>query len=186
MSATDLVKRLIAILNDLVIPYMLVGSYSSNYYGRPRATQDADFVLVVSGDQLKELARRLGPEFKVDPQVSFETVTMTMRHIVHHPATTFKIELFLLSDDAHDQERFARRRVVDFEGMPTAMASAEDVVVTKLRWSRGGQRSKDLADVAEVLATQRGRLDLDYVRSWCDRHGTREVLERLLAATPSV
>jgi hypothetical protein len=180
VSSTDLVLRLISILKDLGIPYMLVGSYSSNYYGRPRATQDADFVLIISSDQLKELSSRLGPDFHVDPQMSFETVTMTMRYIIHHPKSVFKIELFLLSDDPHDRARFERRQAVDFEGTPTHMPTPEDVIVTKLRWSKGGRRSKDVADVADVLAVQAGRLNLAYIRDWCDRHQTRELFEKLL------
>ena len=36
-------------------------------------------------------------------------------------------------------------------------------------------------DVRNVLVVQIGRLDLDYVRGWCDRHGTRELFEKLLA-----
>lgn len=45
MSSTDLVLRIIRLLDQLAIPYMLVGSYSSNYFGRPRSTRDADFVV---------------------------------------------------------------------------------------------------------------------------------------------
>ena len=108
---------------------------------------------------------------------------MTCRYVVHHPATAFKIELFLLSDDPHDRERFKRRQQVDFEGRTAWLPSAEDVVITKLRWSRGGKRSKDVTDVAEVLAVRAGSLDLDYIRRWCDQHGTRELFEQLLAET---
>ncbi len=72
MSATDLVLRLLAIFDRLAIQYMLVGSYSSNYYGRPRSTQDADFVLVLSEEKLTALRDALGPDFRFDPQTSFE------------------------------------------------------------------------------------------------------------------
>lgn len=34
-------------LNDLAVPYMLVGSMASNYWGIPRTTHDLDFVLVL-------------------------------------------------------------------------------------------------------------------------------------------
>ena len=60
MSSTDLVLRLIAILESAGVDYMLVGSYSSNYYGRPRSTQDADFVVVITAEQLAGIARELG------------------------------------------------------------------------------------------------------------------------------
>ena len=34
-------------LNHLGVPYMLVGSMASNYWGIPRTTHDLDFVLVL-------------------------------------------------------------------------------------------------------------------------------------------
>lgn len=58
----------------------------------------------------------------------------------------------------------------------------EDVVVTKLRWSKGGARQKDMEDVRNVLAVTRpSMLDLAYIRHWCDQHGTRDLFEKLLA-----
>ena len=42
--------------------------------------------------------------------MSFGTVTATSRYILRVTDGAFVVELFLLSDDAHDQQRFARRR----------------------------------------------------------------------------
>lgn len=58
--ATDLVLHVIRSLDQLGIPYMLVGSYSSNFYGQPRMTKDADFVLQLPNDQIAALASLLG------------------------------------------------------------------------------------------------------------------------------
>lgn len=179
MKATDLVLRLISIFDQVGVQYMLVGSYSSNLYGRERATNDADFVLVIEQAQLQEVAKKLGDEFQVDSQMSFETITLTTRYILTFVPTAFKIELFLLSDDPHDRARFSRRTKVDFEGYPTSLPTPEDVVITKLRWSKGGKRSKDISDVATVLAVQFGKLDLAYIRQWCDQHGTRDLFEQV-------
>jgi hypothetical protein len=180
MGSTDIVLHFVKVLDQLSIPYMLVGSYSSNYYGRPRETHDADFVLQVADLPTKALQESLGPEFQIDPQMSFETVTATMRWIVKHKASVFKVELFQLSDDAHDQLRFARRHVEQMEGHRVSLPTPEDVVITKLRWSKGGRRQKDILDVREVLAAQVAKLDLPYVRHWADVHGTREIFEKIL------
>ena len=76
----------------------------------PRSTRDADFVVQLGDTPIQEIVDQLGPEFKLDPQLSFETVTCTSRYIVNTKKGLFKIELFLLSDDPHDRERFSRRR----------------------------------------------------------------------------
>jgi hypothetical protein len=164
-------------LNSLQIPYMLVGSLSSSFYGIPRATTDADFVVQLPSGGLSALIERLGPSFQLDRQMTFETVTATRRYVLYLADNPFSVELFLLSDDAHDLERFARRRqerILDREGFVPTM---EDVIITKLRWSHAGRRLKDLDDARNVITVQGDRIDWDYVTAWCDRHGTRELLE---------
>ena len=46
-SGEEAVSVLVEILNRLAIDYMVVGSFSSNRYGVPRATKDADLVLKI-------------------------------------------------------------------------------------------------------------------------------------------
>jgi hypothetical protein len=64
---------MLAALNSASIPHMLVGGFTSNYYGIPRATKDVNVVIQL-GDrqQLVEVAAALGEEFDVDLQVTFE------------------------------------------------------------------------------------------------------------------
>jgi hypothetical protein len=109
--------------------------------------------------------------------MSFETVTATSRCVIELRDCPLKIKLFLLSDDPHDQERFARRQPKPLLGHSVFMPSAEDVVITKLRWSPQGQRHKDVDDVRNVLAVQGDNLDWTYLHRWCDRRGTRALLE---------
>lgn len=42
MNGTDALIRLIVTLEKADVPCMIVGSYSSNFYGIPRSTKDAD------------------------------------------------------------------------------------------------------------------------------------------------
>lgn len=71
MSAYAGVRAAIDALNGLNIPYMVVGSLSSNYYAIPRSTRDADFV-IETDEKIGLLRERLAPEFRMDPQVGFK------------------------------------------------------------------------------------------------------------------
>ncbi|MCK4341052.1 MAG: hypothetical protein KAY37_04935 [Phycisphaerae bacterium] len=184
MTSNDAVAAMIDALEAVNVPYMLVGSYSCNAYGVARSTKDADFVVQLQPEAVHELCEQLGNQFRLDPQMSFETVTGTTRHIVHIKNSPFRIELFCVSDEPHDLERFARRRVVEVWGRKVYHPAAEDVVVTKLRWAKHGQRSKDTDDVRNVIAVQGDNLDWDYIHRWCDEHGTRELLDEIRRSIP--
>jgi hypothetical protein len=162
------------------IPFLLSGSFASNYYGIPRSTRDADFVLQTQQAVGPEFAKQMGEDFLLDPQLSFETNTGTFRQVLRHKKKAFKVELFLLSQDEHDQSRFRRRRAVQLHDRRVWLPSPEDVVVTKLRWARG----KDKDDARDVMAVQRDKLDWGYIEDWCRRHGTLALMKEIRHSLP--
>jgi hypothetical protein len=166
-------------LNTMGVSYMIVGSFASNFYGVPRATQDADFVLLMRPGLIEELIGRLGPQFRFDPQLSFETVTGTHRYVICTSTGDFYVELFRLADDEYDQERFRRRCRVQLWDHETCIPTPEDVIVTKLLWAHRAGRTKDVNDARGVVLVHSDRLDWDYIERWCDRQGTRPLLEDL-------
>lgn len=149
-----------------------------------RSTQDADFVLQLGDTPLSALSSRLPKPLTIDPQVSIETVTGTQRYIVHLQGSAYRIELFLLSADPHDIERFGRRVSGVAFGQAVWLPTPEDVIVSKLRWCMQGRRSRDADDVRNVIAVQGTGIDWTYVYRWCDRHGTRELLDRVRSSIP--
>ncbi|MFN0056187.1 MAG: nucleotidyl transferase AbiEii/AbiGii toxin family protein [Planctomycetales bacterium] len=173
-------------LDSSGIPYLLAGSFSSNYYGIPRSTQDADFVIQIGDKMLSTLMSHLGPDFHLERQLLFEGVTGTTRSIVTIAGTPFKIELFRLSDDPHDQERFRRRVQQQLKQCVVYLPTAEDVLVTKLRWILRAGRNKDRDDVRDVIAVRSVRIDWNYVHRWCDEHGTRPLLDEIRASIPPI
>ena len=85
-----------------------------------------------------------------------------------------------MNDDPFARERFARRQRSPFLGRQAFVPTPEDVVVMKLRWALSLNRPEDARG---VIAVQADRLDWNYIRRWCDAHGTRELLDKLEAST---
>ncbi|MDA1230758.1 MAG: DUF6036 family nucleotidyltransferase [Planctomycetota bacterium] len=168
-------------LHTLEIPYMLVGSFSSNYYSYPRATKDADIEIAYSEGDLKRIRQSLDDEFRLDLQMSFETLTGSVRNILTHVPTKFDIELFRLGSDEHHRERFLRRRSVVLPELKvtSVVPSPEDVIIQKLRW----HREKDIDDARKVLQVQLAKLDWEYIDRWTIRHGTFDLLQKLRSET---
>jgi hypothetical protein len=179
-TAGDISGHILEALSRFESPYMLVGSFSSNAYGPPRSTQDMDIVLRIEGSEPQMLLDLLGEDFFLEPQIGFETKFFTTKHLIRHRDSPFKIELFELSGDEHDRSRFDRREKIEVLGHEVWIATAEDVVIQKLRWNR----RKDLDDVRGILALQGDRLDWPYIRRWTRSHGTQTRLDELLDALP--
>ena len=55
MTLASFLRRVISILEEAEIPYMLTGSLAVAYYAVPRATQNIDLVVELSPDQLPHL-----------------------------------------------------------------------------------------------------------------------------------
>lgn len=181
MSAETVVRRVLDALDAEGMAYAIVGSFASNIYGVPRATQDADIVVEAGPGQIGQVVKRLGLDFEREPQLQFETVTGTTKTVLRHRPSDFTIEVFNLSDDPHDQSRFARRRLLQIYGGHAWVLTPEDVLVTKLNWLHRSNRKKDLADIQNVMLVQFNALDWHYVETWCDQHGSRPLMERVRA-----
>ena len=113
MNGTDALISLIRTLEKAEVPYMIVGSYSSNFYGIPRSTKDADFVVSLDHADWEKLASLLPTDLALEQQSSFEMVTSNRKELIKVKDSPFEIELFHLSKDAHDSSRFARRQKVE-------------------------------------------------------------------------
>jgi len=167
-------------LNAVGSPFMLTGSIASSAYGEPRSTIDADFVVVVEGDEVAEIAKRLSGDFEREGQVSFETVTGKVQHQFRHRSSKFLIEIFEADlSDPHEQERFERRKKVSLLERSAWFPTAEDVIIQKLRWYAKIRRNKDRDDLARVMQVQWDNLDWAYIERWCGKHDTIELFQQI-------
>jgi hypothetical protein len=171
MNTDDIVLAVIDYLNAHTVPYMLVGSLATNIYCVPRSTEDGDVVIQSS---VAEIARHISQAVEgihFNPQLSFESVTATRKVVLRTKSHAFEVELFQLTDDDHDRMRFSRRIQMQTMDRQVWVASLEDMIVTKLRWSQHAGREKDISDARNLMGVQCDRIDWPYVESWCDRHG---------------
>jgi hypothetical protein len=167
MSPREVLQRIIGVLNATGVPYMLTGSLASAYHGLPRATQDIDLVIAPSEGQLRELVARFRmPDHYVDEQTAVEAYRHESQFNVLDLSTGWKIDFIIRRSRPFSRTEFERRTVVDFEGMPIAIARAEDVILAKLEWARTGESERQVEDAAGILRVRAGELDLQYLDRW--------------------
>lgn len=184
MTADEAVVAVLDAMDAAGMPYMIVGSLASNFHGIPRSTRDADFVVELPSGSLDRLSGALPPGLTLQRQPAFETVTGTTRHVVTLGGSPFVCELFVRSDDAHDRERFSRRQRVHVLNRVAFVATAEDMIVTKLRWADAAHRAKDVDDIRNIVAVRGPDVDWTYVQRWSAEHGTAALLEDIRRSIP--
>jgi hypothetical protein len=167
MTAGDVFQRLTTALERAGIPYMLSGSFASAYHGAARSTQDIDLVIEAAPAQLQDLAQQLPHEtYYMDVAVALEAHKQRSMFNIIDLTTGWKIDLIIRKNRAFSEEEFRRRRKVNLHGVPIFVATAEDVIISKLEWSKISQSQRQLEDVAAVFLSRRDSLDRGYLQKW--------------------
>ena len=186
-SLPDGFRRLLAVIDRLEIPYFVGGSVASSTYGFARYTQDVDLVVAVALDHVEAFAAELlKEEFYADAGMMRDGIRHRRSFNVIYKPCVYKFDLFPLQGDAYSRSQLTRRRFTETnvlgEPIECAMASPEDVILSKLRWYRlGGETSEqqwnDLRGVVQVKGPE---LDLDYLHEWAPKLKVADSLEKLL------
>jgi hypothetical protein len=167
MTAAGLFRRIVARLEEAGIPYMLTGSFASAYHGQPRATQDIDFVVAPSPDQVRALIRSLpAEEYYADEAAALEALSQESQFNVIDLATGWKFDLICRKSRPFSRIEFDRRTRVQLEGLSLFVATAEDVILSKLEWARLGGSERQIEDVTGLLAVRGEELDRAYIDLW--------------------
>ena len=167
MNALNVFQRLTSALGQADIAYMLTGSFASAYYGAPRTTQDIDLVIAATPVQLQKFAEILpSDEYYVDLEAALEAHKQQSLFNVIDIATGWKIDLIIRKSRAFSQEEFGRRKLIHLEDTALFVASAEDVVISKLEWGKLGQSQRQIEDVAGILRMHWDSLDHAYLEKW--------------------
>ena len=83
-------------------------------------------------------------------------------------ATGWKIDLIIRKSRAFSQEEFRRRQPLSLHDVPLFLASAEDVVISKLEWAKLAQSRRQIEDAAAILRARWAALDHSYLAKWID------------------
>jgi len=89
-----------------------------------------------------------------------------MFNIIHN-ASLVKIDFILRKEDPYRKTEFSRRRQVSLGGGHLWIASLEDLIISKLAWTRDLPSDRQLDDVKNLLQN-RSALDVRYLDEWIE------------------
>jgi hypothetical protein len=175
MSLPEVFRRITATLEQAGITYMLTGSFASAHYGAPRSTQDIDLVIEATAPQLRTFTQSLpSDEYYVDLDAALEAHRRESLVNVIDMTSGWKIDLIFRKSRPFSREEFGRRQLVDVQGLPLFVASAEDVIIAKLEWARLADSQRQIEDAAAVLRLRWETMDRIYLEKWISELGLKE------------
>jgi hypothetical protein len=152
------IRKMAAVFEHRSVAYALIGGMATSFRGRPRSTRDVYFIVSVPQLALPGLLDELEQR-----GFEFDLATAIRQYVQEHmTALSYRgvridwIKPILpLYQHVIDQAR-----TEEWLGTQVRVASPESLILTKLI----AFRDQDLMDIATLLASNRGGLDLEYLR----------------------
>ncbi len=145
---------------------MVIGAWALSVWGKPRATADLDFLVLVKEEELDRLSAfmtRIGMEPDEVWQQWNPLLRGSQARFQYRGVTVD----FLCPRDRHDQEIFRHRRKRRLGKQYCWVVSSEDFILQKLKVGR----PRDFEDALSVVERLGEKLDRNYLREWAGRLG---------------
>lgn len=185
MGQRDLLLTIVRALSTFQVPYLLTGSFAVSFYGFPRATHDIDFVIEIDKPNLSRLAcalRSLIPALSFSPK-DFEELSDLGIASVYHKEEATKID-FWLNESKDFTRQYSRRTRVRFDTVFITLASAEDIVLTKLAWCKEVLSERHMRDCIGIWHVQKGKLDEKYLYQRAKQLHISDLLKSVTKSKP--
>lgn len=170
----------IEVLEQLAIPYMVVGGFAAIFYGEPRLTLDVDIVVDMKWRHITAFVTAFPiPDYYVSEEGIWDSLQWRYPFNVIQPSTGAKVDLVPLPRDPFTRAAFRRRQRLEYDeaGHAAVFITPEDIVVAKLLAFRKTGSDRHLRDARGVLITQWESLDLEAVERGARAFGVLEQFE---------
>jgi hypothetical protein len=159
--------KIIHVLSQSNIPYMLSGSVAMSLYIIPRATRDFDFIIHLKAQDVDSFVENFKVGYYCDKDSVIEAVKYhRMFNIIDHNSG-FKADFVVLKDEPFRQEEFNRRRKINYFGKDIFVVSPEDLIISKLIWIQQLESSIQKDDIKNLIAIQ--NVDWPYIKNWVEK-----------------
>jgi hypothetical protein len=167
-TLVEVIHRLEDLLGGLGLQRSYGGAIAYNFYGPPRFTHDVDLLLLVPDTRIPAMLEGLhaaGFRYgdKAASPIDLRQVLRDLRsqsHFARFQHQGVPVETFVPWHPFH-HEVLRRSPVRDLEGRQISIHAPEDLIVFKKIFDR----PKDLQDIRAMLLANKGRLDLQRIRS---------------------
>jgi hypothetical protein len=177
-SQGEFIRAMCAALEQAGIPYMIGGSVASSIHGPQRSTNDVDIIIAPTPAQLDQFLAAVSEYYVSRPAALAAFQRRSMFNVIDAPSG-HKADLVFLKERSFSATELSRRSRVGFAGQAIYVASPEDVILSKLEWSRMAESERQFQDAVSVALTKWQTLDFVYLEKWAKELDVVEGLNEL-------
>jgi hypothetical protein len=181
MLQPKLLKKVLFLLGESHIDYMVTGSIVSSMQGEPRTTHDIDVLVNITYPAIPPLVSTFPPpDYYISESAIEDAIRRKSMFNLIDTTDGDKIDFWILTDDPFDQSRFARKYEEKLLGLSMKISTPEDTILMKLRWTNlSGGSEKHFNDAVRVYEVQFGKLDFNYIEPWVQKLQVKELWDKL-------
>ncbi|MEW5760430.1 MAG: hypothetical protein AB1779_06670 [Candidatus Thermoplasmatota archaeon] len=173
-------KKIIEILEDCKIDYMLTGAIAVSYYGKPRLTHNIDVLVALQKKDVDNIVKKLKLQFYVDKGSVIDAIEETSMFNAIHNTTGIKIDFWIIKSDKYDELRFSRRLRKKILNKKMYIIAPEDLIITKLLWYKKYKDKKHYDDVEGICQIQTSKLNMEYLDKWTKFFGVNKIFRKVI------
>ena len=170
-DSTSLAGELHQIFESINIDYYVNRGVASSIHGEPRSTRDLDLVVEVKPNQIDLLVKTLEASGYYCPAGAVENLQRGLGNMLNitHTETIANADIYIKDNSPYSISQMNRKILIDVEEIPVFwIASAEDIILQKLRWGKGSKSEKQWRDVLGIIKLQSKNLDYGYLTEWAE------------------
>lgn len=186
METINLLNTVCRVLERMRVPYAVVGSMASMYFGEARFTNDVDVVADLPAGLVAEFISAFpGDRYYLSEDAVQWAIQHRSQFNIIDTETGLKCDVILPKDDPLDIEQLATAKPQEIAPRIFARyASPEATILKKMLAYEEGGSEKHLRDIASMLKVNSTPIDRDYIANWASRLGVATIWQTILDRLP--
>jgi len=174
----EVLKEVARRLEEAGIAYMITGSTAANFYAVPRMTRDIDIVVELGERDIGRFIPLFEKDYYLEPNTVRGAVKNKAMFNLIQNEHVIKVDFVVRKDSDYRRTEFARRKQITVEGQTLYVVSPEDLILSKLYWTKDSESEIQLLDVRNLLKSVK-KLNRSYIARWAKRLGIETLYRRV-------
>lgn len=159
--------KIVDVLNEANIPYMLSGSVAMGIHIVPRATRDFDFVVYMQQNQVLNFIEQFKDGYYCNEDAVKDAIEHNSMFNIIDFESHYKADFILMKEDDYGIEAFNRRNEMEFYGKIFFLITAEDLLISKIIWIQKIQSAVQMEDIKNL--SHLNTIDWTYTNRWINK-----------------